>query len=105
MDIDDPFKPIHPGEFLREDFLVPGGISPDALAQAMDVSPDDVQALVEERLPITGDLALRLERALGSSAQFWMNLQAGYELDVARHAAERDKLDAIPNINPVLAAE
>ncbi|WP_145156174.1 HigA family addiction module antitoxin [Pseudomonas oryzihabitans] len=83
--------PIHPGEILREEFLVPMNITPAALARALGVSNPTVNDVVLERRGISADLALRLEAALGSSAQFWMNLQATYEL----RRAETEKGEAI----------
>lgn len=103
----DRLPPLHPGEMVREEFLVPLDLAPGALAEAMGVPEIAVQSLLDERAPITGDLALRLSRALGCSPEFWLNLQTSYELEVARDAADWAALDAIPSLNPQasLAAE
>ncbi|MDR2001369.1 MAG: HigA family addiction module antidote protein [Zoogloeaceae bacterium] len=75
--------PIHPGEILLEDFLTPLGISQYALAKAIDVPPRRINEIVHGKRGITVDTALRLGRFFGTSAQFWSNLQTGYEFDIA----------------------
>ena len=97
----DQLAPIHPAEHLREDFLKPLGMSDSAAAAALSVSLDQLQAFLQEQAPLTGDLALRLERAFGCGADYWMRWQAGYELDMARDRAGAE-VEAIP---PVVAAE
>jgi addiction module HigA family antidote len=72
----------HPGEILRRDFLAPLGLSSNALAMALRVPPPRVTELVRGRRGITADTALRLARYLGTSAEFWMALQASYDLAV-----------------------
>src|SRR5579875_3322231 len=104
-DTEGKLPPIHPGEFVREDFLKPLNLSPYALAKAMGVPRTRVERLVREETPITGDTALRLSRALGCSPQFWLGLQAQYELECAEDAADQAALDAIPLLNPQAAAE
>ena len=76
-------RPVHPGEVLREEFLVPLGLSAHALAQALRVPAPRVNDIVRERRSVTPDTALRLSRHLGTSAQFWLNLQASYDLKIA----------------------
>ena len=73
-------RPVHPGEILREEFLEPLGIAPDALARALHVSAPTVNDIVRERRGVTADMALRLGRYFDTSAQFWMNLQSEYAL-------------------------
>ncbi|MCD5974739.1 HigA family addiction module antidote protein [Pseudomonas phytophila] len=73
-------RPIHPGEILKEEFLEPLGVTPAALARALHVSAPTVNDIVRERRNISADVALRLATALGTSAQFWLNLQASYDL-------------------------
>ncbi len=96
-----PFDPIHPGEILLEDFLKPLAMTPYAAAKIMAVPRTRVERLVRGETPVTSDTALRLEKAFGSSAEFWMGLQAEYELEVARDRVG-DTLDSIPR---VVAAE
>lgn len=75
--------PIHPGEFLREDFLTPLSLSVNALALALRVPATRISEIVNERRGITTDTALRLGRYFGTTPDFWMNMQAAYELAVA----------------------
>jgi addiction module HigA family antidote len=67
--------PLHPGEVLREEFLVPFKLSPGALAKAMGVPRTRVERIAAETTGTTADTALRLSKALGTSAQLWLNLQ------------------------------
>ena len=81
--------PVHPGEILLEDFMKPMGISQYRLAKAMHVYPRKINEIVQGKRAITADTALRLARVFGTSPDVWMNLQAHYELEVAK-----DKLEA-----------
>jgi addiction module HigA family antidote len=76
-------RPIHPGEILREEYMVPPGLSANALARALGVTPARMNDIVRERRGITGDTALRLARYFGTDAQSWLNLQAAYDLRLA----------------------
>ena len=88
---------IHPGEILLEEFLQPLAISQNRLARAMGVSPRRINEIVHGKRVITADTALRLARALGTSEQFWMGLQADYDLEEAYKAAH-DDLEKVENI-------
>lgn len=77
-------KPIHPGEILLEEFLVPMEISQYRLAKDVHVPPRRINEIVHGKRAITADTALRLSRYFGTTAEFWTNLQSAYELDVAR---------------------
>ena len=79
--------PIHPGEILREEFLVPMKLTPYALAQACGVPRTRIERLAREETPVTADTALRLARYFAMTPQFWMNLQAQYDLERAEDAA------------------
>ena len=79
--------PIHPGVTLREDFMEPLNLSANGLAQALGVPQNRISDIVRGRRGVTADTALRLERAFGVSAAFWLNLQSHYELEVARRDA------------------
>jgi addiction module HigA family antidote len=79
--------PIHPGEMLREEFLVPMGLSANALAIAIGVPATRVGEIVNERRGITADTALRLGRYFHMSAEFWMGLQSDYDLELARYSS------------------
>jgi antitoxin HigA-1 len=74
----------HPGEMLREEFLVPLGISQNALALKLRVPATRIGEIVNGRRAVTPDTALRLARFFGNSAEFWMNLQQSYDLSKAR---------------------
>lgn len=76
--------PLHPGEVLLEEFLLPMGISQNQLALAMRVPARRINEIVLGRRRITADTALRLARFFGMSAQFWLGLQLDYDLDVAQ---------------------
>jgi addiction module HigA family antidote len=79
----DRLPPIHPGEILREEFLAPLGMSAHELALALRVPATRINDIVNEKRGITADTALRLSRYFGTTAKFWLNLQASYELEVA----------------------
>jgi addiction module HigA family antidote len=81
------FPPVHPGEILLEEFLKPMGISQYRLAASIHVSARRINEIVLKKRGITADTALRLSRFFGNSAQFWMNLQARYELESARESS------------------
>jgi antitoxin HigA-1 len=78
--------PIHPGETIREDVLMPLGMSVNLLAKALKVDTARLNEIVRGRRGITADTALRLSRYLGTSAEFWIGLQADYDLRIARQA-------------------
>jgi addiction module HigA family antidote len=78
--------PVHPGEVLLEDYLKPLAISQNQLAQAMRVPPNRVSEIVKGKRAITAETALRLARAIGTSPEFWLNLQMFYDLRVAKEA-------------------
>lgn len=86
--------PIHPGEFLREDFLRPFDLSSSKLAIALRIPATRILEIVHERRGITADTALRLGRYFGTTAEFWMNMQQQYELAMAEKAAA-DKLNEV----------
>lgn len=73
-------RPVHPGEILREEYLKPLGLSAAALAKALHVSAPTVNDIVRQRRGISADMALRLAVAFETTAQFWLNLQAAYDL-------------------------
>jgi antitoxin HigA-1 len=80
-------KPVHPGEILREEFMLPLGISSNALARAVGVTPARINEIVRERRGITADTALRLARYFGTDVQSWMNLQIHYDIECAQAEA------------------
>lgn len=82
--------PLHPGEVLREEFLVPLGLSAGALAKAMGVPRTRVERIAAEASGITADTALRLSKALGTSAELWLNLQTRYDMETAQLAIGKE---------------
>ncbi|MCB0160696.1 MAG: HigA family addiction module antidote protein [Caldilineaceae bacterium] len=80
--------PVHPGEILHEEFMKPLGITQYRLAKEMHVYPRRVNEIVHGKRAISADTALRLARYFGTSAELWMNLQAHYDLELARDEAE-----------------
>lgn len=88
MSIKNGMRPVHPGEVLREDFLEPIGMTPNALAKALHVPTPRINEVVRERRGITADTALRLGRYFGGDAQSWLNMQTVYELRQAEEPAE-----------------
>jgi addiction module HigA family antidote len=76
-------RPIHPGEVLREEFLIPLGMRAHALALELKVPAPRINDIVRERRAITPDTALRLARYFGTTPQFWMNLQTSFDLKSA----------------------
>lgn len=91
--------PIHPGEVLAEDFMKPLDLSANALAKRLGVPANRISSIVGGKRDISPDTALRLERAFGSSAEFWLNLQAHYDLEVARDQLDKKTLASIKMID------
>lgn len=76
--------PVHPGELLLEEFLVPLGLSQYRLARDTSVPPRRINEIVRGGRAITADTALRLARYFGTTERFWLNLQAHYDLEIAK---------------------
>jgi len=89
--------PIHPGEFLREDFLVPLGLSANALALALRVPVTRISEILRERRGITADTALRLGRYFGTTPDFWVKMQMSYDLARAsRESIAKIEIEIFP---------
>jgi antitoxin HigA-1 len=86
--------PLHPGEVLREEFLLPYGLSAYALAKALHIPRTRIERIVREETGITTDTALRLARFFDTTAQFWLNLQNMFDMETTEPAIRAD-LDAI----------
>jgi antitoxin HigA-1 len=86
--------PMHPGEMLREEFLKPLNLSAGRVAKACGVPRTRIERIMREELGVSGDTAMRLARFFGTTPEFWMNLQARYELKTAE-AAIGDALEKI----------
>ena len=91
--------PMYPGEVLREEFLVPLKLSPGALARKMNVPRTRIERVAEGTTGITADTALRLAKALGTTAQLWLNLQVDYDLQMATRALGKQlaKIEPVAN--------
>ena len=76
--------PVHPGEVLREDFMVPTGTSINKLALDLHVAPNRILEIVKGKRAITADTALRLAQYLGTTPDFWLGLQMQYDLERAQ---------------------
>ena len=90
-------RPVHPGEILREDYLVPLNMSANALARALIVPAPRVNDIVRERRGVSADTAMRLARYFGGDARSWLNLQTAYDLRVAEiENARRIEREIVP---------
>ena len=76
-------RPMHPGELLREDYLIPLGLTANAMAKVLNVPAPRINKIVRERRAVRADTAMRLARYFGGDARSWLNLQAAYDLRVA----------------------
>ena len=89
--------PVHPGEILHEDLMAPLGLSINRLARDLRVPVTRMSEIVNGRRSITADTALPLARYFSTTPEFWVNLQSGYDLDVATRAStEQIKRDVHP---------
>lgn len=93
-------EPLHP-EILREQLMADFGVSVNRLARDLRVPPTRISEIVNERRAVTTDTALRLARYFGTTAEFWVNLQSAYDLDVARTPVQR-RID--DDVRPIVAA-
>lgn len=89
-------RPIHPGEFLREEYLVPLDMSAGALAKAIGVPRTRIERIIREEIGVTADTAVRLGRYFNTTPTFWMNFQSSFELETT----ERDLAGEIDRIVP-----
>lgn len=88
----DELEPVTPGEILAEEYLVPFGLTPYALAKALHVDPMRIHQIIKGTRTITADTALRLARYFGTSPEYWLNLQDHYELALASSRADLDDI-------------
>jgi antitoxin HigA-1 len=96
-------KPMHPGEVLREEFLIPLKMSAGTLAKICGLPRTRIERIASERTGITADTALRLAKALGTTAQLWLNLQNDYDVQIAERELGK-VLDRIESVNNAKAA-
>jgi len=85
--------PVHPGEILREDFMKPLGLSVNKLALELHVPATRIGEIVHERRRVTADTALRLARYFNTNAEFWLNLQNFYDLEVSRRSGTVSEIE------------
>ena len=95
--------PMHPGEVLREEFLVPLALSAGKLARICGMPRTRIKRIVNEETGITADTALRLSKAFGTTAQMWLNLQNSYDMRVAKQEIGKE-LAGIERLGPNKAA-
>ena len=93
-------KPTHPGEMLREDFMPDYQLSVSSLAKALGVSRQSINELVRERRALSPEMAVRLGRLFGNSAEFWLNAQRGVDLWKANQALKSE----VARIQPIRVA-
>jgi addiction module HigA family antidote len=93
--MDDEFAPVTPGEILKEEFLGSYGLSQGRLARAVGISPNRIAEIVNNRRRISADTALRLALFFDNSPEFWMNLQAHYDLKIASRNLPPDEAKRI----------
>lgn len=96
-------SPMHPGEVLREEFLIPLKMSAGALAKACGLPRTRIERIASEQTGITADTALRLAKALGTTTQLWLNLQNDYDIQIATRDLGR-ALDRIRTLERPKAA-
>jgi antitoxin HigA-1 len=92
---------IHPGEILKEEFLKPLELTSYALAKGLHVNPQDTHAIIRRKRGISPEMAFRLGKFFGTTAEFWMNLRTSYELATANKKSIKTKL---ARIKPLHAA-
>ena len=96
-------KPMHPGEVLREKFLIPLAMSAGALAKVCGLPRTRIERLASEQTGVTADTALRLAKALDTTPELWLNLQTDYDVQVAKRSLGKT-LDRIETVNKPRAA-
>jgi antitoxin HigA-1 len=94
-------SPLHPGEVLREEFIAPLGLTAGKVAKAIGVQRQRIERIVEEKTGVSAETAALLGRYFGTTPEFWQNLQAAYELAIARTKLKK----AIEKIEPVRTHE
>jgi addiction module HigA family antidote len=92
------FAPVTPGEMLKEEFLAEYSLSQNQLAKAIGISPNRIAEIVNNRRRITADTALRLGLYFGNSPEFWMNLQAHFDLKMARRNLKPEDVKRIKSL-------
>lgn len=86
-------KPVHPGEILLEEFMIPLGLSQNHLARATGVPQSRIQGIISGMRSITSDTAMRFAAYFGTSPEFWLHAQVGYELDAAEYSGKKQMIE------------
>lgn len=97
-------SPIHPGEILKEEFMVPHGLSANRLSGAIGVAANRITGIVNGTRGVTGETAILLARAFGTTPEFWINLQAHYDLEVARAQVSKERMAGAETLSRELGA-
>lgn len=92
-------NPPHPGEFIREMFLIPLGLSHRDLAKSMRVSPSTVNRLLNEKSGVSPEMAMRLSKALGRTAQSWLSMQNNHDLFNLEKSADVSSINMVEKID------
>jgi len=95
--------PIHPGEILKEEFMIPYHLSANKLAARLHVPTNRITAIIAGNRAITADTALRLSDAFGTTPEFWMNLQDHYDLNIAQQSQRPNIETIVPSGNSAAA--
>jgi addiction module HigA family antidote len=91
--------PIHPGEILKEEFMLPLALSANRLASSLKVPANRISAIIAQKRSITADTALRLGKVFGTTPEFWMNLQSRFDLETARDTLSESDLEDIERLH------
>jgi addiction module HigA family antidote len=100
VEIVETLPPMHPGEVLREEFMRPLGVSAGRIAKACGVPRTRIERIAGEKMGISGDTAARLSRFFGTSPEFWMNLQARFELATVEREFDAELAKIAPYTSP-----
>ena len=87
--------PVHPGEILREDILPAIAVSKTAIAAALQISRQTLYGILNEKQPVTAEMAVRFGKLFGNGASFWINLQRGYDLAVAERIVDVSEIPTL----------
>lgn len=90
-------NPCHPGEILKEECLVPLGLTVTEAARLLDISRYTLSSIINKKQGISTEMALRLSKAFGMSAEVWLNMQTNYDLAQARDKVNLDKVEILHN--------
>jgi len=97
---EDRMQPVHPGEILLEEFMKPLEVSQNRLAHDTGMPQTRIQAIVNGKRGVTWDTAIRLSVYFGTSPEFWLNAQSGYELELAEYSGEKGRIEEM--VRPVV---